>query len=87
MSGIELDIVCSYFGNRVFLFISDLQKLGTLVCESSSVLDTALVTSLPPNLPLPPLPQLDVSCNQMVSGSGAPSYSVRTLLGKDGVSG
>ncbi len=28
---LQLDIVCSYFGDRVFLLITTLNKIGTLV--------------------------------------------------------
>ena len=31
VDGKTLDVVCSLFADRVFLFISNLQKMGTLV--------------------------------------------------------
>lgn len=31
--GVELDLICSYFGDRVFLIITHLNKIGTLVRE------------------------------------------------------
>ena len=31
--GVELDLICSYFGDRVFLIITHLNKIGTMVRE------------------------------------------------------
>ena len=31
IDGRKLDVVCSLFGDRVFLFVSELQKMGTIV--------------------------------------------------------
>ena len=44
LEGRELDVVCSLFSDRVFLFISEIQKTGTLVSITSSLCKAMLIT-------------------------------------------
>lgn len=72
---LQLDVICSYFGDRAFLLITHLNKIGTLVrkkCYNGIKINIVVL-------------KLEVSRDSIL-GTSSTTYSVKTLLGKDEVS-
>lgn len=76
VEGLQLDVVCSSFGDRVFLLVTHLDKIGTLVDQLDSL------HAFKPHFVL--FLQLDVSRDSVMTDSSH-TYTVKTLLGRDEV--
>lgn len=68
-----MDIVCSQFGKTVFILITDMNKMGTLVSGLYTVVTADNV-----------IPQMAVD-RETEGPQSQPIFSVRTLLGHDKV--
>lgn len=75
---LQLDVICSYFGDRVFLVVTHLNKIGTLVNGRRKNIRTFTNEFYF-------ILKLEVSRDSIL-GTSSTTYSVKTLLGKDEVS-
>lgn len=72
---LQVDVVCSNFGDRTVLLVTHLNKIGTLVSSITYQVQSFIL-----------IIQLEVSHDALL-GTSSTTFSVHTLLGKDEVSG